>query len=149
MKYLFLAASLMVTSSAYAKSIQLDYDFKFQNQNKSFQVQDNAILIDDGSWTPLGSAQAGVALLGRLTAVSQNAFKIDYMIVDTEKTPVQIRQFAILTPLDNEARMSMEEEDKSKVSINMTFSDVSRDGRAVPCMGRAKVPAAGCEMNAD
>ena len=127
MKFLIIAttaALVSVSSIAFAKSIQADYNFTFQNQSKSFQVQDSAVLHDDGRWAPLGAVQRGVTLLSSLKPAANNTFTIEYMVIDTETTPTSVQDFTVVTPLNMSAGISIEQDDKSKLSVSVTLKEI-------------------------
>jgi hypothetical protein len=128
MKKLILITLLLPSLGAFAgekKGFRTKVDFQFQDVTKSFQLKHESILAEDAKdWTPLGPAQSGVALLGKIEKIEVDLISVNYMIVDTSVTPVAVRYLKILTPMGKESRVITASAGE-KMSVGMTAQETT------------------------
>lgn len=145
MKTLIIALSSLFSVTAFARPVTVDFDFSFKNQIKSIQFKDKSTLDSSiQSWTAMGPSEHGVVLLGKISEPVTDRFLIDYMIVDSEKSPACVQEMAVESPAGIDAGIRMESEE-NVVSVTAQINPPPH----IQCSSQTRVPASGCEINND
>jgi len=101
----------------------LTVDFQMRDSKKTLQTKNELILNKQNTnWTPLTPNMSGVVLLGKLQDLSPSLLKVQYMIVDTNTSPVSIKQMSVVSEIGKIAKISSQTEDE-ETSIALTAKD--------------------------
>lgn len=120
---LFIALPCLAAKNEKGYSISTELTFK--DQTRTIHTKNKQILEQNmNEWAPMNSAENGIVLLGRKTSLENQMMKMEFMIIDTSKKPMQISQYSSITQLGSTGSVSSHEANSSgkpTTSVSIKF----------------------------
>ncbi|MCB0421298.1 MAG: hypothetical protein KDD61_09890 [Bdellovibrionales bacterium] len=110
--FLMLIFTLPCFAAETEQGYMIDAKLDFKGEDLTVRTATKQILSKNmNMWTPLNRAEKGVVLLGRKTSEEQGTLGFEFMVIDTNKNPIQVSQSGIKALVGERAEVITEETD--------------------------------------